>query len=53
MHGEGGALRVQALRDAIAAGNVHRAVEHLAAVRLDAVCCGIGAVDANEMQPVT
>src|SRR5438132_13540015 len=46
------AVRVHALRDAFAAGNVHRAVPYLAVALLDASECGVEIRDRDVVEPV-
>ena len=49
---EGRPLRVDALRDAVAAGYLHRAVHHLAAALLHARERGVEVVDLDVVEPV-
>src|SRR6187431_1243488 len=52
VNGERRALRIHALRDAVAPWNFHRPVQDLAAAGLDALRRGVGAVDTDVLQPV-
>src|SRR5688572_23181937 len=51
VHGEHAALGVQALRDPVAAGNLHRAVDHLPAVLLHLVGGGVHVLHAHVVAP--
>src|SRR5215510_1716524 len=49
--GEGGALRIDAHGDPVAAGNLHRSVDDLAAVLLDFFGGAVDVLDADVVQP--